>query len=262
MRCSGDRVSVWGLWRSQASPVSQCPLWAAQGMSPLVLTPGGVLSTGLGQKLPRDGLDCHPGAGGLIPPWVLGDKDGVTSGPEAEGQAEPLQGGRKRAVCPGTRVQTAGGQWDRHRMHGAGDRQEWTEAKQRGIGHGGSGKSTLNSVLSSWQSPSPRERVALFSGLPPVALPALSHPLTGYVASELGSGSCCGPRAVLSNSVRVSSFPARASIRFSRARWELLSPSCRSHRVMCIWGKGGGQRRAGSTPQQAEPALTGLEDCA
>lgn len=41
--------------------------------------------------------------------------------------------------------------------------------------------------------------------------------LTSYVASWLGSGTCLEPRAVLSSSVRVSSFPASASIRFSRA---------------------------------------------
>lgn len=72
--------------------------------------------------------------------------------------------------------------------------------------------------------------------------------LTSYVASWLGSGSCRGPRAVLSSSVKVSSFPASASIRFSRAWWELLSPSCKSHRIMCIWVERGWEVLALGTP--------------
>lgn len=63
--------------------------------------------------------------------------------------------------------------------------------------------------------------------------------LTSYVASWLGSGSCCGTRAVLSSSVNVSSFPASVSIRFSSAWCELLRPSCKSHSIMCIWAESG-----------------------
>lgn len=65
--------------------------------------------------------------------------------------------------------------------------------------------------------------------------------LTSYVASWLSSGGCCGPRAVLSSSVRVSSFPASASIRFSKAWCELFKPSCKSQRIMCIWAERGQQ---------------------
>ena len=65
--------------------------------------------------------------------------------------------------------------------------------------------------------------------------------LTSYVVSWLGSGSCLGLSIVLSSSVRVSSFPASASIRFSRAWCELLRPSCRSHRIMCIWAERGSE---------------------
>lgn len=65
--------------------------------------------------------------------------------------------------------------------------------------------------------------------------------LTSYVASWLGSGGCCGPRAVLSSSVSMSSFPASASIRFSKAWCELFRPSCKSHRIMCIWAERGQQ---------------------
>ena len=134
-------------------------------------------------------------------------------------------------------------------------------------------------VPPSRQSQSGRERVASPPGHPsPTPLVTWSaghrHPssrmfscpspssLTSYVASWLGSGSCRGPRAALRSSVRVSSLPASASICFSRAWCEVLRPSCRSQRIMCIWAERGQRDRwLGETlpvpwSKAAEPAFT------